>query len=130
MASSINGNGHTSIQLTRGLTLGLADIRVEKGQVLKLPLAISPNSNYIYLLETLYCLSMVATPLVSLALPSTKSALQSENSGGTRYIGLIDGTPANSGVTLVIDGYPSFLAEKLSKDTNSDIVQTPDDTFT
>lgn len=33
MASSVNGQGHTGIQLGRGSTLGLADVRVERGQV-------------------------------------------------------------------------------------------------
>jgi Pectate lyase superfamily protein len=33
MASSSNGNGHSGIVLGRGSTLGLADVRVEKGQV-------------------------------------------------------------------------------------------------
>lgn len=33
MASSSNGNGHTGIRLGRGSTLGLADTRIEKGQV-------------------------------------------------------------------------------------------------
>ena len=33
MAQSSNGNGHTGIHLGRGSTLGLADVRVEKGQV-------------------------------------------------------------------------------------------------
>lgn len=33
MASSINGKGHTGIRLGRGSTLGLADVRIERGQV-------------------------------------------------------------------------------------------------
>lgn len=33
MAPSSNGNGHTGIKLGRGSTLGLADTRIEKGQV-------------------------------------------------------------------------------------------------
>jgi hypothetical protein len=33
MSSSVNGNGHTGIRLGRGSTLGLADVRVERGQV-------------------------------------------------------------------------------------------------
>jgi hypothetical protein len=33
MASSVNGQGHTGIQLGRGSTLGLSDVRVERGQV-------------------------------------------------------------------------------------------------
>lgn len=33
MAYSSNGNGHTGIHLGRGSTLGLADVRIEKGQV-------------------------------------------------------------------------------------------------
>jgi len=33
MASSSNGNGHTGIRLGRGSTLGLSDVRVERGQV-------------------------------------------------------------------------------------------------
>ncbi len=33
MASSSNGNGHTGIQLGRGSTTALSDVRVERGQV-------------------------------------------------------------------------------------------------
>jgi hypothetical protein len=33
MSTSVNGNGHTGIHLGRGSTLGLADVRVERGQV-------------------------------------------------------------------------------------------------
>lgn len=33
---SAGGNGHTGIRLGRGSTLGLADIRIEKGQVRRL----------------------------------------------------------------------------------------------
>lgn len=33
MSSSSNGNGHTGILLGRGSTLGLSDVRIERGQV-------------------------------------------------------------------------------------------------
>lgn len=36
MPYSSNGNGHTGIRLGRGSTLGLADVRIERGQVSKI----------------------------------------------------------------------------------------------
>lgn len=38
MPPSEKGKGHTGIKLGRGSTLGLADVRIEKGQVRGLPL--------------------------------------------------------------------------------------------
>jgi hypothetical protein len=40
MASSVNGKGHTGIRLGRGSTLGLADVRVERGQVSLLKISV------------------------------------------------------------------------------------------
>ncbi len=47
------------------------------------------------------------------------------NTGGTPWIGIIDGRSINSGVTFVTTGYPSFVIENLSKDTVNDVAQTP-----
>lgn len=33
MASSVNGAGHSGIRLGRGSTLGLSDVRIERGLV-------------------------------------------------------------------------------------------------
>lgn len=33
MPTSVNGRGHSGIRLGRGSTLGLADVRIERGQV-------------------------------------------------------------------------------------------------
>lgn len=46
-------------------------------------------------------------------------------SGSSPWIALIDAKSINSGVTFITEGYPSFLIENLSKDTNSDIAQVP-----
>jgi hypothetical protein len=46
-------------------------------------------------------------------------------SGSAPWIALIDGKSVNSGVTFITEGYPSFIIENLSKDTNSDIAQVP-----
>jgi hypothetical protein len=50
------------------------------------------------------------------------------NTVGSPWIALIDAKSINSGVTFVTTGWPSFLIENLSKDTDSDIAQTPQGT--
>jgi hypothetical protein len=52
-----------------------------------------------------------------------------KNTGGSPWIALIDGKSINSGVTFLTTGYPSFIIENLSKDTNSDIAQGPGGTY-
>jgi hypothetical protein len=48
--------------------------------------------------------------------------------GSAPWIALIDAKSVNSGVTFVTEGYPSFMIENLSKDTNSDIAVVPSGT--
>ena len=47
------------------------------------------------------------------------------NTGGSPWISLVDAKSINSGVTFRTTGYPSFLIENLTKDTNSDVAQVP-----
>jgi hypothetical protein len=49
-------------------------------------------------------------------------------SGSAPWIALIDAKSVNSGVTFVTEGFPSFIIENLSKDTNSDVAQVPSGT--
>ena len=40
MPTSLNGNGHTGIRLGRGSTLGVSDVRIERGQVSRIILGL------------------------------------------------------------------------------------------
>lgn len=48
------------------------------------------------------------------------------HTGGAPFIGLIDAKSINSGVTFDSTGYPSLLIDNLDKDTDSNVVQLPD----
>ncbi|KAI1085519.1 glycoside hydrolase family 55 protein [Whalleya microplaca] len=131
MASSSNGKGHTGIQLGRGSTLGLADVRVERGQN-----GIWHNGHQQALYKSIYFYQNTVGMLINNGktisiIGSTFDTVGTaiRHSGDAPYIGLIDAKSVNSGVTFVTDGYPSFLIENLSKDTSSDIAQTPDQTL-
>ncbi|KAI1144258.1 glycoside hydrolase family 55 protein [Hypoxylon sp. FL0543] len=126
MASSSNGNGHTGIQLGRGSTLGLADVRVERGQN-----GIWHNGHQQALYKGIYFYQNTVGMLINggdtiSIIGATFDTVGTgvRHDGGSPWIALIDATSKNSGVTFVTTGYPSFLIENLSKDTNSDIVQT------
>ncbi|GAB0139038.1 hypothetical protein EsDP_00007255 [Epichloe bromicola] len=107
MPSSCDGKGHTGIKLGRGSTLGLADVRVERG--------LSASS------------SPAATPSVCWRRLLIRWAAI-KNTGGSPFIGVIDAKSINSGVTFLSSVYPSIVIDNLTKDTNSNIVQLPSGT--
>ncbi|KAI6087368.1 glycoside hydrolase family 55 protein [Hypoxylon rubiginosum] len=130
MASSSNGVGHTGIRLGRGSTLGLADVRVERGQN-----GIWHDGHQQALYKSIYFYQNTVGMLINGG--NTISIIGAmfdtvgtgvRHDGGSPWIALIDATSINSGVTFVTTGYPSFLIENLSKDTNSDIAQVPGST--
>ncbi|OTA97776.1 glycoside hydrolase family 55 protein [Hypoxylon sp. CO27-5] len=125
MASSSNGNGHTGIQLGRGSTLGLSDVRVERGQN-----GIWHNGHQQALYKGIYFYQNTVGMLINggntiSIVGATFDTVGTgvRHDGGAPWIALIDATSKNSGVTFVTTGYPSFLIENLNKDTNSDIAQ-------
>jgi len=127
MASSNNGNGHSGIVLGRGSTLGLADVRVEKGQN-----GIWHDGHQQALYKNIYFYQNSVGMLISGG--NTISIISPTfdtcgtgvlNTGGSPWISLIDATSKNSGVTFITTVYPSFIIENLSKDTNSDVAQVP-----
>ncbi|KAK3939632.1 putative glycoside hydrolase family 55 protein [Diplogelasinospora grovesii] len=127
MASSVNGNGHSGIRLGRGSTLGLADVRVERGQN-----GIWHDGHQQALYKSIYFYQNTVGMLISggntisIINPTFDTCGTAvSNTGGSPWIALIDAKSINSGVTFVTTGYPSFLIENLSKDTNSDIAQVP-----
>lgn len=51
------------------------------------------------------------------------------NTGGSPFIGLVDATSIDSGVTFATTTYPSFLIDNLTKDSTSNIAEGPDGTL-
>ncbi|KAI1384809.1 glycoside hydrolase family 55 protein [Hypoxylon trugodes] len=127
MPSSTNSGGHTGIRLGRGSTLGLADVRVERGQN-----GIFHDGHQQALYKSIYFYQNTVgmkiangntISIIGATFDTVGTAVQHD--GGAPWIALIDATSINSGVTFKTSGYPSFLIENLSKDTSSDIVQVP-----
>ncbi|KAI1375779.1 glycoside hydrolase family 55 protein [Hypoxylon crocopeplum] len=130
MASSSNGVGHTGIRLGRGSTLGLADVRVERGQN-----GIWHDGHQQALYKSIYFYQNTVGMLINggntiSIIGATFETVGTgiRHDGGSPWIALIDATSINSGVTFVTTGYPSFLIENLSKDTDSDVAQVPGST--
>ncbi|KAK0725005.1 glycoside hydrolase family 55 protein [Lasiosphaeris hirsuta] len=128
MPPSVNGNGHTGIRLGRGSTLGLGDVRIENGQN-----GIWHDGHQQVLYHGIYLYQNTVGILISSG--STISIVDTtfhsvgtavRHTGGYPWIGLIDATSINSGVTFQTTTYPSFLIENLKKDTTSNIVEGPD----
>ncbi|CAJ2505944.1 Uu.00g000740.m01.CDS01 [Anthostomella pinea] len=129
-APSNTNTGHTGIRLGRGSTLGLSDVRVEHGLN-----GIWHDGHQQALYKSIYfyqnTVGMLITGgnTISIIAPTFDTCGTGvRNTGGAPWIGLIDAISINSGVTFVTTGFPSFLIENLSKDTNSDIAQVPDKT--
>ncbi|KAI0181188.1 glycoside hydrolase family 55 protein [Hypoxylon sp. FL1284] len=127
MASSSNGNGHTGIRLGRGSTLGLADVRVERGQN-----GIWHDGHQQALYKGIYFYQNTVGMLVNggktvsiigATFDTVGTVVHHDND--SPWIALVDATSINSGVTFVTTGFPSFLIENLSKDTDSDVAQVP-----
>jgi len=131
MPSSSGGEGHTGIRLGRGSTLGLADVRVERGQN-----GIWHDGHQQALYKSIYfyqnTVGMLITggATISLFAPTFETVGTAVLcTGGSPYIGIVDARSINSGVTFKTTVYPSFLIENLSKDTTTDIAQGPDGTL-
>ena len=127
MASSQNGNGHSGIRLGRGSTLGLSDVRVERGQN-----GIWHDGHQqaayknIYFYQNTVGMLITGGNTISLIAPTFDTvSVGVKHTGGAPAIAIIDGKSINSGVTFITTGYPSFIIENLSKDTGSDIAQVP-----
>ncbi|KAI1812156.1 glycoside hydrolase family 55 protein [Poronia punctata] len=131
MASSSGGNGHTGIKLGRGSTLGLADVRVERGQN-GIWQAGHQQALYksIYFYQNTVGMLISGGATISIFSPTFDTCGTGvSNTGGDPWIAIVDATSINSGVTFTTTGYPSFLIENLSKDTDSIIAQGPDGTL-
>ncbi|KAL7931284.1 glycoside hydrolase family 55 protein [Trichoderma chlorosporum] len=124
LAPSSGGKGHTGIQLGRGSTLGLADVRIENGQN-----GIWHNGHQQALYKSIYFYKNTIGMLVSggntitLLNPTFDTVGTGvSNTGGSPFIGIVDAKSINSGVTFSTTVYPSIVIDNLTKDTGSDIV--------
>ncbi|KAG6040336.1 hypothetical protein E4U41_000893 [Claviceps citrina] len=127
MPRSSEGNGHTGIRLGRGSTLGLADVRIEKGQN-----GIWHDGHQQALYKSIYFFQNTVGMLISggntitlLAPTFDTVGTAVENTGGSPFIGIVDAKSINSGVTFNSSVYPSIVIDNLSKDTDSNVVQLP-----
>ncbi|KAK3187626.1 hypothetical protein K4F52_003684 [Lecanicillium sp. MT-2017a] len=127
MPSSSGGNGHTGIRLSRGSTLGVSDVRIERGQngIWHEGHQQAAYKN-IYFYQNTIGMLITGGHTVTLMAPTWDTCGTGvRHTGESPYIGIIDGKSINSGVTFVTTQYPSFLIENLTKDTDSDIAQAP-----
>ncbi|KAH6609302.1 glycoside hydrolase family 55 [Trichoderma cornu-damae] len=124
MAYSQNGNGHSGIRMGRGSTLGLADVRIERGQN-----GIWIDGHQQAAFHNIYFYQNTVGMLISGG--NTFSVFSStfdtcgtgiSNTGGSPWIALVDAKSVNSGVTFQTTVYPSFIIENLTKDTSSAVV--------
>lgn len=129
MASSQGGNGHTGIRLDQGSTLGLSDVRIERGQY-----GIHQNGHQQALYKNIYFFENTVGFLFSGGSTATLLSPTWEtvgtgvlHTGDRPFIGIIDGTSINSGVTYrsTQDNHANFLIENLTKDTGSPIAVIP-----
>ncbi|KAG5925984.1 hypothetical protein E4U42_003762 [Claviceps africana] len=124
MPPSNKGKGHTGIRLGRGSILGLSDVRIEKGlngiwhdghqQALYKSISFYHNKVGLFISHG---------NTISLLAPTFDTVGTAVlNTGGDPFIGIIDATSINSGLTFNSTVYPSIVIENLTKDTDSDIV--------
>ncbi|XWW98088.1 hypothetical protein V2A60_006084 [Cordyceps javanica] len=130
MPSPKNGDGHSGIRLGRGSTLELADVRIENGQN-----GIWHDYHQQALYKNIHFYQNEVGMLISggntisLLAPvfdNVKSGIK--NTGGSPFIGIIDGKSTNSGVTISSTAKPSILIQNLETDNNADIVKFGEDT--
>ncbi|KAK4184355.1 glycoside hydrolase [Podospora australis] len=130
MSSSANGVGHTGIRLGRGSTLGVSDVRIERGQN-----GIWHNGHQqavyksIYFYQNTVGMLIDAGSTISIVNPTFDTVGTGVlNTGGYPWIGLIDAKSINSGVTLKTTTWPNYLVENLDKDTlTSNTIEGPGD---
>ncbi|KAG6066279.1 hypothetical protein E4U32_006310 [Claviceps aff. humidiphila group G2b] len=130
MPPSDKGKGHTGIKLGRGSTLGLADVRIENGQI-----GIWHGGHQQALYKSIYFYKNAVGMLISggntislLAPTFDTCGAAVQNTEGSPFVGIIDARSMNSGVTFNSTVYPSIVIDNLFKDTDSDIVQLPSGT--
>ncbi|KAG6165947.1 hypothetical protein E4U34_007424 [Claviceps purpurea] len=130
MPPSNKGKGHTGIKLGRGSTLGLADVRIEKGQI-----GIWHGGHQQALYKSIYFYKNAVGMLISggntislLAPTFDTCGAAVQNTEGSPFVGIIDAKSIKSGVTFNSTVYPSIVIDNLTKDTDSDIVQLPSGT--
>uniref|UniRef100_UPI0030BA2B2C MnLam55A n=1 Tax=Microdochium nivale TaxID=5520 RepID=UPI0030BA2B2C len=135
MSPSVSGSstGHTGIRLTRGSTLALADVRLERGLN-----GIWHDGHQQALYKSIYFYQNTVGMLITNGATISILAPTFETVGtgvlctsGAPYIGLVDARSINSGVTLKTTTYPSFLIENLNKDaqSSSNVAEGPSGTI-
>ncbi|KAK2590242.1 hypothetical protein QQS21_012073 [Conoideocrella luteorostrata] len=124
MPTSGSGNGHTGIWVGQGSSLGVSDVRIERGWN-----GIFHNGHQqmayknINFFQNTNGLRIDGGDTISLT-GSTFDTVGNAviHTGGSPWIAMIDCKSVNSGVTFSTTQYPSLLIENLEKDTQSHIV--------
>ncbi|KAM0466965.1 hypothetical protein ACHAPV_000477 [Trichoderma viride] len=124
MASSQNGNGHSGIVMGRGSTLGVADVRIERGQNgIWIPAHQQAAFHNIYFFQNTVAVLISGGSTFSFFSPTFDTCGTGISvTGGSPWVSLIDGKSINSGVTFSTTVFPSFVIENLTKDNGNPIV--------
>ncbi|KAG5977673.1 hypothetical protein E4U55_006625 [Claviceps digitariae] len=124
MPTSGKTNGHTGVWVGQGSSLGLSDVRVERGWN-----GIFHNDHQqmayknIHFYQNTNGMRIQGGSVITIT-ASTFEQVESAviHTDGSPWIALIDCKSVNSGITFQTSHYPSLLIENLTKDTKSDIV--------
>lgn len=130
MAPSSDASGHSGVRLGRGSTLGLSDLRVERGQngIWHDGHQQAAYKNIHFFQNKVGMLISGGDTLTIMGSVFDSCATGVRNTGGSPWIALIDSESINSGVPFVTTGRPSFLIENLKMDHDSDIAQVSGET--
>ncbi|RGP71680.1 glycoside hydrolase family 55 [Fusarium longipes] len=119
--------GHSGMRLGRGSTLSVADVCVEGGTN-----GIWHDGhqqtfyNSINFIGNVVGLRIDGGNTITLLNPTFENVTTPvKHISGSPFVGIVDATSINSGVTFNSSGYASLLIENLDKDTDSDVVRLP-----
>lgn len=125
MAFSRDGKGHSGIRLGRGSTLGLSDVRVERGQngIWHDGHQQAAYKNIYFYQNTVGMLVTGGSMVTILGSTFDTCGTAVRHWQGDPWMAMVDCRSINSGVSFVTTSYPSLLIENFDKDTDSDIAQ-------
>ena len=125
MPASGPNTGHSGIRLGRGSSLGVSDVRIERGLN-----GIWHDGHQqmayknIYFYQNTVAMLITGGNTISLTASTFDTCGRGVyHTGGAPWIALIDCKSINSGTTFETTQYPSFLIENLDKDNDSDVAR-------
>lgn len=123
MPTSGSDSGHSGIRLGRGSSLGVSDVRIERGLN-----GIWHDSHQqlaykkIYFYRNTVAMRITGGYTITLTASTFDTCERGVmHTGGSPWIALIDCKSVNSGITFETTQHPSFLIENLEKDSDSPV---------